>query len=76
MRDASKQYKRTMDFYIKREKQNNATKLRNLSEKKSQKYWKILNNLKPKSKINTTPRITEFYDHFENLNRNTIGKHF
>jgi hypothetical protein len=32
MRDASKQYKRTMDFYIKREKQNNATKLRNLSE--------------------------------------------
>ena len=38
LRNASKDYRRTMDFYIKREKHENSKRLRNLSDKNPKKY--------------------------------------
>lgn len=69
---ASKLYKRTMNFYIKKHKQNNATKLRELNDKNPKRYWKFLNSLKSNKKDNPSPNIHEFFEYFEKTNSNTI----
>ena len=57
-----------MNYYINKYKHTNATKLRMLNDKCPKKYWKFLNNLKPKSAGSTSPDITELYEHFRNIN--------
>jgi hypothetical protein len=73
LRNASKLYKRTMNFYIKRYKDNRSKTLRTLNEKSPKLYWKFLNNLKPKGKNTPTPSIQDFYEHFKAININTIN---
>jgi len=72
MTNASKQYKRTMNYYIKERKQNFANKLRSMNDKNPKQYWSFLNKLKPKTKVNNTPTLQEFYNHFKEINTNTI----
>jgi hypothetical protein len=73
LQNASKSYKRTMNYYIKKYKQTNKTKLRSLNEKNPKQYWKFLNNLKPKKIDKPSPSIHEFYEYFKNINENTIN---
>jgi hypothetical protein len=72
LRNASKQYKRTMNFYIKLNKQISAEQLRAMNDKNPKKYWKFLNQLKPKTKDSPTPSLEEFYDYFKEINRNNV----
>lgn len=72
LKNASKAYKRTMNFYIKKHKQTNEAKLRSLNEKNPKKYWKFLNRLKPKSKSIQSPSVQDFFNHFKTINTNTI----
>ena len=57
---ASKDYKKTMNLYIKKEKENQSKRLRSLSEKNPKKYWKFLNTLKPKQKVIEHPSLDDF----------------
>ena len=69
MNFASKEYKKkTMNFY----QQNQSKKLRTMSEKSPKKYWKFLNNLKPKQKVTEHPSLEDFFDHFHKINQSTI----
>jgi len=60
LQNASKQYKRTMNFYIKKYQTNNQSKLRNLSSKNPKQYWKFLNSLKPKQQHDKSPSLEIF----------------
>ncbi|KAL4232019.1 hypothetical protein ACF0H5_009597 [Mactra antiquata] len=72
LRDASKHYKRTLDYYIKKEKHNNSVKLRKLNESNPKKYWKFLKNIKPNNTKKASPSLDEFYHHFKSVNESTI----
>lgn len=72
LRNASKMYKRTMDFYIKKHKTEQHSKLRKLSEKNPKQYWKYLSSLKHKQTAHCNPSTEDFYDHFQKVNENTI----
>ena len=69
---ASKQYKRTMDFFIKKHKNENSRKLREISSKNPKQYWKYLNNLNPRHKVNESPSPDEFLEYFKSLNENNV----
>jgi hypothetical protein len=75
LKNASKAYKRTMNYYIKKQKQSNATKLRTLSDKNPKKYWKFLNGLKPKNTVTQSPSLQEFFEYFKIINTNNIHDH-
>ena len=45
LKEASKNYKRTMNFYINKFNQSMQDKLRNLKSTKPKDYWKIINSL-------------------------------
>ena len=49
LQNASKQYKRTMNIYIKKYEFENQEKLRKLSTRNPKEYWKFLNSLKKKT---------------------------
>ena len=68
LNNASKAYKRTMNYYIEKEKHANAAKLRNMHVKSPKQYWNFLNKLKPKVKGSKSPNIDDFYNHFKNIN--------
>lgn len=72
LRNASKSYKRVMNFYIKKQKQSNSDKLREMSGKNPKQYWKFLKSLKPKNKDNISPNVSKFYEHFKEINTNYI----
>ena len=58
---ASKEYKRTMHFYINKYKHCQSQKLRQLSDKNPKQYWKFLNKLMPKHKKNESPSSEDFF---------------
>ena len=64
----SKQYKHTINFYVKNYKFNKAKKLRLMSSKRPKYYWKFLNGLKPKSRDDNSPTLHDFYDYYKNIN--------
>ena len=70
--NASKDYRRTMNFYIKKDRCENAIELRNLSHKDPKKYWQYLKNLDKKPNDKQTPSLNEFFEHFKNINLNDI----
>ena len=72
LKHASNSYKRTMNIFIKKYKNQNETKLRALSTSNPKQYWKFLNNLKPKKANINSPSIDEFYQHFRAINQITI----
>ena len=72
LRNASKDYRRAMNFYIKKDRRENAIKLRNLSHKDPKKYWQYLKNLDKKPNNKQTPSLNEFFEHFKNINLNDI----
>ena len=75
LKHASKHYKRTMDIFIKKHQNKTQVKLRNMNTKKlknSKEYWKYLNSFKPKKKNECSPTLEEFYEHFKNINHNSI----
>lgn len=68
LKHASKQYKRTINYYVNDYKFKQASKLRKMSTSNPKQYWKFLNNLKHKQKDNATPPLAAFYDHFKAIN--------
>lgn len=71
-KNASQNYKSTMDYYIKNQRYLNQEQLRKLNENCPKKYWKFLNDLKTKEKNIQSPSLQEFYDHYQVVNENTI----
>ena len=67
LKNASKAYKKTMNFYINRHNKNTQDKLRNMKSKNPRGFWKIINSLE-KSKDNEKIDIETLYDFFKNLN--------
>lgn len=67
---ASKQYKTTINYYNSKFKHRNAQKLRSMQKEQPKKYWRFLNNLKPRSLKPDAPSQSDFYNHFKELNSN------
>ena len=70
----SKQYKQTMNRYIKMYKIDKTKKLRNMQTKNPKEYWKYLKNLKTKN-YNSQPSLNEFYDYFKTINKINEPQH-
>ena len=68
LKHASTQYKRTMNYFINEYKHKQADKLRNINTNNPKQYWKYINSLKHKPKINATPTLNNFYGHFKQIN--------
>ncbi|MEW8548196.1 MAG: reverse transcriptase family protein, partial [Candidatus Thiodiazotropha sp.] len=64
---ASKAYKQTMNFFINKHKESNATKLRDIHSKRPKEFWRYLNSLKPKQN-NKMPSINQFHNYFKKVN--------
>ena len=67
LKEASKNYKKTMNKFIAKHRKQNENKLRNLQSKNPKQYWKFLNSLKQHSKP-SSPNLSEFYEYFKDLN--------
>ncbi|MCG8113215.1 MAG: reverse transcriptase domain-containing protein [Candidatus Thiodiazotropha taylori] len=65
--NASKNYKRKLNFFIRKHNKNTQKKLRNLKSKNPKNYWKILNSLERK-KENKDIEIDVLYNFFKDLN--------
>ena len=70
----SKQYKQTMNKYIKMYKIDKTKKLRNMQTKNPKEYWKYLKSLKTKN-YNSQPSLNEFYDYFKTINKTNEPQH-
>lgn len=60
---ASKAYKRTMNFFINKQKQKNEDKLRQIHSTNPKEFWKYLNSFQNKGN-EISPTVNEFYDFF------------
>ena len=67
LKNASKAYKKTMNFHINKHNKSTQEKLRNLKSKNPRDFWRIMNSL-DKSKDNENIDIETLYDFFKNLN--------
>ena len=67
LKEASKNYKRTMNFHINKYNQNMQNKLRKLKSTNPKDYWKIMNSIN-KNKDNDSIDIETLYNFFKNLN--------
>ena len=65
--ECSRTYKKTMNKYIAKYKNNQQKRLRNLQSKSPKLYWKFINSLKHKTSSNS-PSLEEFYEHFKLIN--------
>ena len=72
LQTTSKNYKQTMNHFIREENNKNRDKLRKMNDKEPKKYWRFLNNIKHKSTKTSQPLLEEFYDYFKNINENNI----
>jgi hypothetical protein len=70
LQNSSKKYKNTINHYRNKYKHNNAKKLRTMHGKNPKQYWNFLKKLKPKTRNEESPSITEFSDFFKNINTN------
>ena len=68
LKRASKNYKKTMNFYINQYKFSKSAKLRNLHSRNPKHYWKFINSLKGKP-ASETPSPEEFYEFFKDRNK-------
>lgn len=71
----SKSYKRTMNFYINKQKETNAKKLREIHSSNPKDYWRYLNSLKKTSNSNMPP-LSKFYEHFKDINSSSDSETF
>ena len=69
---ATKQYKRTMHYFIKKEKHGKSQKLRAMTTKNAKQYWKYLNSLKPKGKPTEPISLDDLYNYFKQMNSNDV----
>ena len=67
LKRASKHYKQTMNTYLSKHRSKNERKLRAMSSNKPKDYWRYLNSINKKDKINT-PSVTQFFDYFKGNN--------
>ena len=58
---SSKNYKKTMNFYINKQKQSNAKRLRDIHSSRPKEYWRYLNSLKTKDNSNLPPLEAFFF---------------
>ena len=56
-----------MNTYINKHKRKLENDFRAPHKNETTKYWKLINSLKGKTKIDE-PNINEFYDHFKEIN--------
>lgn len=70
---ASKTYKKTMNFFISKDKLNKQNQLRNMNNTNPKQYWKYLKSLKPKQTVKQQPNLNELYNHFESINTKIIN---
>ena len=61
-----------MDKFIKKEKEINQNKLRNLNDTNPKRYWQFINKLGPNKNNTNKPTLEEFYDHFKTINERDI----
>ena len=73
--DASRKNKSTLNFYISRQKQSNANKLRDIHSSKPKDYRRYLNSLKTKSNVDTPP-LEDLYAFFKNINSSSHAEDF
>ena len=72
LKHASNHYKRTIKFYVNKEKLSTSAKLREMNDKNPKKYWKFIRGLKPKTKESSSPPLESFHEHFKEINKNSI----
>ena len=66
---ASKNYKKTINFYISKFRHKNAHKLRSMQKNCPKDYWKYLNSLKQNTNQGETPNLNDFFDFFKRTSR-------
>ena len=69
----SKKYKQSINKYINKFNKENEKKLRSLNSKQPKDYWKLLNSLKDKSKVET-PNLDALFTHWKMLTPLTTMK--
>ena len=67
LRKISKEYKQTINKYVRKHKFSTENKLRKMSSTKPKDYWKLLNSIN-KTKQDKSPSIENFFDHYEKTN--------
>jgi len=68
MKAASKEYKQTMNKYIRKYKKDTENMLRSLRSQKPKDHWKILNRFRKPSETKTD--FNTLYDYFKDINSN------
>jgi len=71
LQNASKNYKRTMNYFNNQYKFKNAQTLRTMHSKSSKEYWKYIHRIGAK-KSKKSPSLDSLYNHFKNINCNDI----
>lgn len=61
-----------MNKYIKLHKIDNSVRLRNMKSINPKEYWKYLNSINRKNCDTKQPQITQFYEHFKNIQEKRI----
>lgn len=72
---SSRQYKRTLNFYINKQKHSNAQRLREIHSKQPKTYWRYLNSLKTTDSVNVPP-VEDFYNFFKEVNSSRYEESF
>ena len=72
---SSKNYKKTMDFYINTQKQSNEKRLRDIHSSRPKEYWRYLNSLKTKNNVKMPP-LDAFHIYFKDVNRSKYDDTF
>ena len=67
LKEASKNYKKVMNFHINKYNQNMQDKLRKLKSTNPKEYWKIINSVN-KNKDSDKMGVGTLYEFFKNLN--------
>ena len=69
LKQASKNYKRTMNLYLNKHVKNTQNRLRNLKTNNPKEFWKIINSLEKKEEDQNI-NLETLYDFFKGLNEN------
>ena len=73
--ECSRKYKKTMNFFINKRKQKNATRLRSMHSTSPKDYWRYLNSLN-KKQADKKPPLQDFYDYFKKINSSPNSENF
>jgi len=76
LKNASKEYKRTMNYYINDHRYKQSEKLRSMNTKNPKQYWKFLKSLDTKKPETKKPTLEDLHKHFENINKYESDEEF